>query len=721
MSLFKSMIVGLLASPLFYVGFTFAENSSFRVEAIPQLAEATAQAPTWAKIWYQGLRHSDPNIVGLGRLGGGTWCAFSADVEQTIVTTRCLTADGAEVSLEDWHQKRKADRAEVRGAMSAELDLHLQQADTNEPVSAMIWARHEPPIREGGLNERIQVVAVHKTLRQSLYELCKAYEDCIAYETSVDGPMVEIVASAETLRSLAREPLVGAIDYLDPDRRVEADQAPGVPYRTMECIRIDEADSAYSANGSGITIGVIEGGVPPAAILSKITSYVGSNCAGAAIPPQVHASEVMSVIQANSDGARTIDGSALEADIIIGGIEEECYPCSVNADCRGSAVCNSSGYCSYTYFMRTILGMEWAANQGAQVINLSQGEGSTYCDSDAPGPYWGNFPRFIDYYATQYPYPVITASSGNQGANKVSKVAYNALIVGGSQHNDSVIRSNHTVWDSSPCVLSPYSEGLGAQARNALGLDSLEVPHVVAPAKQVATLKPLAGGTVAWTTQSGTSYAAPHVAGVAARLLEINKSKFEFYPEAVRAVIMASASQDVDGGALNLLDSVDDRGGTGEVDAYEAERVALAAGSSNCWGTTGSPCSGSGVNRGQLLSSDFSLGSNYYHSHLYFRPTSGSRARIVLHWMNNMICTPGILPCTGGPDSPMTLMLSLWKFNPNTKLWGLAGLSAQPNPEDNYLYIQTSITANDLYRISFNYPGKVAGRSTYYGLAWMTR
>ncbi|MFZ4664691.1 MAG: S8 family serine peptidase, partial [Caldilineaceae bacterium] len=94
--------------------------------------------------------------------------------------------------------------------------------------------------------------------------------------------------------------------------------------------------------------------------------------------------------------------------------------------------------------------------------------------------------------------------------------------------------------------------------------DGREKPEVVAVAKDVYTTDL----NNSFGSKTGTSIAAPQVAGMAALLMSRNNA-LTYWPEAVKAIIMASAVHNVDGGAA----LVSDKDGVGSVNMLLGDTI----------------------------------------------------------------------------------------------------------------------------------------------------
>jgi subtilisin family serine protease len=165
-----------------------------------------------------------------------------------------------------------------------------------------------------------------------------------------------------------------------------------------------------------------------------------------------------------------------------------------------------------------IAGMEWAAKQGADVVNMSLGVRGGYTDGTDPAARAVN--ELTDEYGTLF---VISAGNeGGTGTVTTPGTADRALTVG------AVNRSN---------VLAGFSSR-GPRAR-----DFAIKPDLTAPGVDIVAAR--ASGTDMgnpvndrYTTMSGTSMAAPHVAGAAALLIQ----KYpDWTPEQITAALTSTS------------------------------------------------------------------------------------------------------------------------------------------------------------------------------------
>jgi len=146
---------------------------------------------------------------------------------------------------------------------------------------------------------------------------------------------------------------------------------------------------------------------------------------------------------------------------------------------------------------------------------------------------------------------------------------------------------------------------------------------LVAPAKNV---------TAEGITGNGTSGAAPQVAGASAQLQEYAPA-LQIAPEAIRSILMAGANENVDGGRLDLGDSVDDRDGAGELNIVAAHFIAS------------NPVQGGNTPAAYGYAFDSMTKTNTlagtWHADVFHavHSVTNGRLRVVLNWDSTATCT----------------------------------------------------------------------------------
>ena len=186
-----------------------------------------------------------------------------------------------------------------------------------------------------------------------------------------------------------------------------------------------------------------------------------------------------------------------------------------------------------------IAAIDRAVKDGAKIINLSLGGRGT---PDSP------ISKAVDAAVANGVFVVVSAGNqGDQGFGTISApgVARQAFTVGASD------RTDHVAWFSSKGAVSGYTE--------------LNKPDLVAPGVGILSTYSKSGDTSGSAILSGTSMAAPHVAGAAALLFQLHP---DWTPDMLRSAL-ANSAKDI--GALLVAQ------GSGRLSVLEAVRLPALA------------------------------------------------------------------------------------------------------------------------------------------------
>lgn len=298
-------------------------------------------------------------------------------------------------------------------------------------------------------------------------------------------------------------------------------------------------------DGTGVRVGIVEvGGRTESA--SWLMRPVQQNTANVCAAPTNHTTNVTSVIagqRVNVFGQIVgEDGVSKRAEVLVGG---SCT--GVGAQLQAAAT--------------------RAADWGARTINLSWGSDTNLAT--------GGDDRFFDEMVHNRWRTVVKsagnrncAATGTPDADVTSPgLAYNVITVGGLDDANTAQWSDDTMY-----ACSSFGDPMSLHGDR-------EKPELVAPAANIEMVNP---GPANLAVDSGTSFAAPHVTGVTALLMQQN-SRLTIWPEITRAILMASATHNIEGATRQS-----DQDGAG---GMAADRASGIVGNTAAWNGVAFNCS----------------------------------------------------------------------------------------------------------------------------------
>lgn len=397
---------------------------------------------------------------------------------------------------------------------------------------------------------RAQIVPV----RERLLNLMQARGLPVEYASEI-APIVYLTGTRNQIEALAHLPEIDAI--------YDAPNIGGLELSVARSTQNADLINQVGYNGAGVNLAVVESGrIYP----SNPYLTVAGACDGTG---------------ATSDHTTAVAG-------IIG---------STHTTFRGLAPSASlySANCS-----STPTAMDWGSSN-ANVLNNSY-----WYENDGSSSAFFPGDRHLDYIV-RYNYDFVTKSAGNHAAAGCPLFTptvtspgkgYNVMTVGNYEDNDTLGWAGDAM-DACSSFGDPRGDGTTY---------SHAKPEVAAVGSTISsTLRSSVPATAIGPVGSGTSYAAPMVAALAADLIGANSS-LSIYPESLRAIIMATALHNVEGDAR-----LSDRDGTGAIVASAAIKT---------------------VERGQW-SSQWITSTASFPKTFYVYAFKGERVRFVINWLSN--------------------------------------------------------------------------------------
>lgn len=476
-------------------------------------------------------------------------------------------------------QAEQSAHAAKFGKLHPDLYTRLQTAQEDEKLQAAIWVTYTVDSRQP--NElAVEVAALYpeaaaalqergvpwevddSTLSETIWSVyrerlqanvAQRVDPLIAWlreqgwdatkETTI--PIVLVTLTKAEIEKVANHPLVEQI-YLN-----ETESAPASDIATATSRIPPVWQRGY--NGTGIDIAVVETGLNRTG--TNINTTAGTCLTVPAVfdsslPDGDHQSRVAAIAACNNDAR---PGVAKGARIFDGGYDPD----------------------NHTFAQV----MNWAA-ANADIINVSM----SIWPAGSPNSTTPMLEdRVADYYA-RFLYKTVVVAAGNtvnrEGTGPFTSVSspgkgWNVLTVGNLDDR------NNAYWAATAPGTGDVIYGTSSHVNPSTGV---EKPDLAAPGTSIDTV---AG------QETGTSYAAPQVSGVAALLMQRN-GNLTSRPEAVRAILLASAVHNVRDSRI-MPAGQDLYDGAGGIDARLADDIASLTGGVNnnsnicsrpCWWAT---------------------------------------------------------------------------------------------------------------------------------------
>lgn len=328
----------------------------------------------------------------------------------------------------------------------------------------------------------------------------------------------------------------------------------------------------------------------------------------------------------------------------------------------------ATGYNGYTVDWYNKV--EWLLSRGVHIITMSAGgerPEANYCTEE----------RWLDHLAINHSVH-FTVAAGNKDPDDdnstlnifIPALAYNVITVGNLDANNTVsFNDDELYWNSS------YIENEGTNK-----------PDLVAPATNMRYGNINNLNNVYAIT--GTSFAAPQVAGIIAQLCQQQPS-LKVKQDAMKAILTASIEHNIH--SYTPSDSEYDEYGAGVVNSAAAVYA---------------------VNNSLYCSSNFAANTPQATYHYYdLNVTANVKTRVSLTWLKYIKLSGEHSTITNPTDTTLAnLSLSIWDPNGNFVV-----LSAEANNNTEIVEFTPSMTGT--YKIAVT-TANTSNQKTYYALAW---
>ncbi len=451
------------------------------------------------------------------------------------------------------------------------------------------------------------------------------------------APLISAELTPAEIKQLAKDERVRYI-YYSPNVELVPQSNISVPL-----IQADYVRDTLGYTGNGIKIGMIESGLP-----NKNNSYF--TAANITYDPNItnptytpHANRVAAIMVAKSTTVNGVTYKGIVPD----------------------ATLYATSYNGHPTDWRTRV--EWLLSQGVHVINMSArllGVSDEINNGVVDGEY-GNQELWLDHIALNHSVHFVVVAGNNTQYITSPGMAYNVITVGAINDNNT---ANH--YDDHIYSDSCYREDSGLTNK----------PDLMAPGENIAT----AAGS-----DSGTSYAAPHVTATVAQLCQRQPS-LKTQQDAVKAILTASINHSTL--AFTSADTLNyNKFGAGVISA----QAAVAS-----------------ITYSRYISSSFAANTPKPTSHYYnFNVTTkGSKERVSLTWLKYSYLTGTHTNPTQYEGNLTNLNLTIYDPNGNFVVYSA-------DTYNNTEIVEFTSNMIGTYQIVVT-AASTSNRTTYYAVAW---
>lgn len=459
---------------------------------------------------------------------GVTVIMFKVRDDSGIPYVVYMDPDGNQVDYEDIYTKELEANYRKYGKLEPDLYDRLNTMKPDDRVMVWIWLK-EPSIPkfprpapgsslDRGVEEQYMLDVRETYARQEKPVIEFLNSTGIEFNyASQYAPVVFAEVTPDTIRALSERNDVDSLDLVRSYDLLLDSAAPTV-----------HADSVWNNNidGTGVKVAVVEyDGIAFAnPYLGTGGYYYDLN------NPNVgeHATEVAGIIASTHSTYRGIANGVLPL---------------------------YSANSQYEYDNYIIAATEWAINQGVNILQNSWGRDTDRLELPID--------RYFDHVVWTDARTIVVAAGNNPPSWNINSpgIAYNVITVGAFDDRDTSNWNDDTMADYS-CWVDPFADPVTHSGRR-------QKPEVVAPSGSDTTeiITTFDQPPYIHNAGNGTSFSAPVVAGEAALLME-RQSWLTWWPECVKAIVMASAVHNIEDHPKQS-----DSDGVGGVDCLAADGV----------------------------------------------------------------------------------------------------------------------------------------------------